>query len=224
MGCVIHQCSSCGTSRYGMARAVAGAGLRGRGSPVRVFWATPVLGSGQNWVNVRVWHTGKPGLGLHGVPLQSSELATVGRRCAQRRHAGGWRSGRWNGLPALTIGLTGRGGKSEAHRGLGLCWEARQSRRRWSPAAWRRPAFEKRSLRGPRDSWAPRIDARGSCEDATGVRGLRDRRRRGNRGGARTFTFGRSGANPATQRARAGARATGACWSYGEASVGFSRG
>ena len=133
----------------------------------------------------------------------------MGRRCARRRHAGGWRSGRWNGLPALTIGLTGRGWKSEAHRGMGLHWEAGQSLRRWSPAAWRRPAFEKRSLRGPRDSWAPRIDARGSCEDATVVRGLRDRRRRGNHGGARIFTFGRSGANPATQRARAGARATG---------------
>ena len=156
-----------------------------------------------------MWLTGKPGLGLRGVLLHSSELATVGRRCARRRHAGGWRSGRWNGLPALTIGLTGRGGKSEAHRGLGLRWEAGQSRRRWSPAAWHRPAFEKRSLRGPRDSCAPRIDARGSCEDATVVRGLRDRRRRGNRGGARTFTFGRSGANPATQRARACARATG---------------
>jgi hypothetical protein len=91
--CVIHQCSSCGISMYEMARTAVEAGLRGGGSPARVFWATPVLGSGQNWVSVRVWRTGKPGLGLRGVLLHSNELAMVGRRCARRRHAGGWRSG-----------------------------------------------------------------------------------------------------------------------------------
>ena len=111
-------------------------------------------GSGQNWVSVRVWRTGKPGLGLLGALLHSSELATVGRRCARRRHAGGWRSGRWNGLPALTIGLTGRGWKSEAHRGMGLRWEAGQSRRRWSPAVWRQSAELLHGAAGPRSEAA----------------------------------------------------------------------
>ena len=118
-------------------------------------------------------------------------------------------SGLGCGLRSKTTSAKGIGGRACAHRGLGLHWEAGQSRRRWSPAAWRRPVFEERSLRGPRNSWAPQIDARGSCEYATGVRGLRDRRRQGNHGGAGTFTFGRSGAIPATQRARTGARATG---------------
>jgi len=118
-------------------------------------------------------------------------------------------SGLGCGQRSKTTSAKGIGGRACAHRGLGLHWEAGQSRQRWSPAAWRRPAFEERSLRGPRNSWAPQIDAQGSCEYATGVRGLRDRRWRGNRGGAGTFTFRRSGAIPATQRARTGARATG---------------
>ena len=118
-------------------------------------------------------------------------------------------SGLGCGLRSKTTSAKGIGGCACAHRGLGLHWEAGQSRRRWSLAAWRRLAFEERSLRGPRNSWVPRIDARDSYEYATGVRGLRDRRQRGNRGGAGTFTFGWSGAIPATQRARTGARATG---------------
>ena len=45
----------------------------------------------------------------------------------------------------------------------GVDVRVRRRRARRSLGRWR--------CRGPRDSWAPRIDARGSCEDATGVRG-----------------------------------------------------
>ena len=76
---------------------------------------------------MRVWHTGKPGLVLCGVLLHSSELATAGRRCARRTHAGGWRSGLWNGLQDITTSLTGRGWKGEAHRGVVAAGVAAQS-------------------------------------------------------------------------------------------------
>ena len=133
-------------------------------------------------------------------------------------------SGLGCGQRSKTTSVKGIGGRACAHRGLGLHWEAGQSRRRWSPAAWRRPVFEERSLRGPRNSWAPQIDARGSCEYATGSGGS------GIAGGKEITVVQEPSPSggPAQFRRRKGLGPVqglqGACWSYGEASVGFSRG
>ena len=76
----------------GSSAGSAGVGVRvrsGRGGAAVADLAGVSVGarsvrfSGHSRVSVHVWLTGKPGLGLRGVLLHSSELATAGRRCAR---------------------------------------------------------------------------------------------------------------------------------------------
>ena len=76
MRCVIHRCSSCGISWYKMARAAAGAGLRGGGSPARVFWA--MLGA----TGYGNWRKGRRCLGCSS---PSSELDGEAAQGSRRR-------------------------------------------------------------------------------------------------------------------------------------------
>ena len=132
--CVIHRCSSCGISWYEMARAAAGAGLRGGGSPARVFWAMPgprAMGTGAKeggvWVvahRARNW-TGKRRRGVVGeevvrrrwgssavrvrgcsseLRIPSSRFAVVLRRWKEVRRTGAGPAARNFGEEQLTGG------------------------------------------------------------------------------------------------------------------------
>ena len=64
--------------------------------------------------------TGEPVRGSCGAVRGCSELATVRLRCGRRRSTGVPCFGVWDGLRALRSSAKGRGGRGDAHRGLGM--------------------------------------------------------------------------------------------------------
>ena len=91
-----------------------------RSSPAQHVWALP--GSAQVFKRCARPRcgTGEPVRGSCGAVLGCSKLATARLRCGRRRSTGVPCFGVWDGLRALRSSAKGRGGRGDAHRGLGM--------------------------------------------------------------------------------------------------------